>query len=377
MDDPSQPVAPETAALLAVVSPVAQRAERLARALARVPDWDLLLSQAQGHGVAVRLFEVFGDLPSPGAPERFRRELEAHAFAVIARNMPRLRQLVELLEALARAGVDALPFKGPALEVRLGRDPLRRESVDLDLLVRRESLAAAAAALVRSGYEPLHPERLRADARRRPLEKHYLFRPPDPSGAAVELHAEVAEPHWAARLPSGDLFARAEPASVGDRDTLQVAAADLLLALSLHGIAHGWRHLLWVGDLVDLLARLAAEQQAAALERSTAHGCRRVLTSSLALLEELLAVRLPSRLAVAVDAEPAARRLAQRMAHRIRRPLGPPGPLRLPLADALRARERLSDRLRMLVGHCRKAPVVAVRRLTAGSGTGPSPLSRA
>ena len=90
--------------------------------------------------------------------------------------------LLAVLEALAGGGVRALPLKGPALAVALGRAPRSRPSRDIDLLVHRADRSTAVETLEALGYRALP----RSNGLIR--EIHLVH----PSALCVDLHWHLA-----------------------------------------------------------------------------------------------------------------------------------------------------------------------------------------
>jgi hypothetical protein len=90
-------------------------------------------------------------------------------------------------ERLEAAGVRVLPLKGPALARRLHGDAGLRATNDVDLLVAREQLGAAAEVLAGVGY------RVERDADARQDELHLTLRDPAERLTRIDLHWRI---HW-------------------------------------------------------------------------------------------------------------------------------------------------------------------------------------
>ena len=67
-------------------------------------------------------------------------------------NSALFEELARLVDALAKHGIDAIPFKGPLLAIQAFGDLGLREFRDLDFLVRDEDLAKTIATLHSLGY---------------------------------------------------------------------------------------------------------------------------------------------------------------------------------------------------------------------------------
>ena len=97
--------------------------------------------------------ESGADLFDPLLVARIRELQRASA----ARNLAQAGQLLRLLELLRQAGVEAIPYKGPALAERLYGDVTMRWSADLDLIVRHEQALLARQVLLASGLQDGSP----------------------------------------------------------------------------------------------------------------------------------------------------------------------------------------------------------------------------
>jgi hypothetical protein len=156
--------------------------------------------------------------------------------------------LDEVLSAFAARGVDVVPLKGPVLGARLYGDPALRPSTDLDLMVARDQVPSASAALCRLGY------RGEADpaARQRWKHQHHLtFLQRD--WPPVELHFRLSA-DFGVVIPSEEFLARAQPYQTATGHACRVLAAeDELFFLVLHAAGHLFARLAWLHDVKALL----------------------------------------------------------------------------------------------------------------------------
>jgi hypothetical protein len=112
-----------------------------------------LVDAAERHNVLVHLLAAAeeGRLRLPASAHR-RARYRAGRRAIQARLLR--RALPSLASTIRRAcGVEPLLIKGPAVADRYYHEPALRPFVDLDLLVSREDLGAAARALAGEGFE--------------------------------------------------------------------------------------------------------------------------------------------------------------------------------------------------------------------------------
>ncbi|MCY7300672.1 MAG: nucleotidyltransferase family protein [Ilumatobacteraceae bacterium] len=138
-----------------------------------------------------------------------------------------LEQGAQILSALDRAGISAVPLKGwHAVANGWWPDPAEREMRDLDLLVPTQAAAQATSLLVELGYIEI-PSGHNAYADH---ELPAVHRPGQ--AGSVELHTSLLVRHWAAVLPAVDVLSRSaahdgSPMSTTDAITHLIAHAQL------------------------------------------------------------------------------------------------------------------------------------------------------
>ena len=99
-------------------------------------DWDYLLAAAKFHGlIPVLAPTLLRQVTS--VPERVRFELQEASRRALEGTLALSGELVRVLRNLNAARVDCIPFKGPALAADLWGNFTLRQSMDIDLLVRR------------------------------------------------------------------------------------------------------------------------------------------------------------------------------------------------------------------------------------------------
>jgi hypothetical protein len=144
---------------------------------------------------------------------------------------------LQVLNHLEATGIRALPLKGSILARELYGDVAARSSIDIDILVDRDELDRAVAAVADLGW------RWEANVRRPnglPVLHERLVHPSLPR---VELHWRV---HWYERRFAADALARAEPPAEGE--PLQMQPLDGLVALMLFYARDGFSGLRFPTD---------------------------------------------------------------------------------------------------------------------------------
>jgi hypothetical protein len=211
-------------------------------------------------GVALaerRLLPLIGarlrDAVAAEVPESFVNRVAAateHARAHAAGLRALAQRLVGELEA---EGIDVLPLKGPFLSEAAHGDPALRLAADLDLLVRREHLAAAERVVVRLDYRPETGADEGDPELHRSLEHKAL--PP------VEIHWRV---DWYEEAFSRDMLARSARNGDGVR---RAAPLDEFAALLLYFARDAFYGLRLAADIAGWWDRHEAGLEPGVLDR--------------------------------------------------------------------------------------------------------------
>lgn len=237
-------------------------------------DWADLRALARREEVTAALWpRLRAALPAAGSggggvvpgevEEAFRREAMVAEFG--ARRLE--AQLQEVLATLAARGIEPVLLKGAGLAHTVFAGIARRPMRDLDLLVTRDELAPALAALRAAGW--------REDAGARPSERYESHQHAAPlvapgggaGGGVVELHDTLFARGHPFRLDGGAVLARSRrvPSALG---AVRVPSP-------VHQLLHACLHFAWshemrwgawraVADVAALVAAAAAEDAAPA-----------------------------------------------------------------------------------------------------------------
>jgi hypothetical protein len=212
----------------------------------RLAAWERAVDPAEVDSGSRRLYPLLyrtlrrADIDSALLPELKRSYVDASV-----RNQRLLRTLEEVLARLDAAAVPTLVLKGAALIVAYYRDRGARPMADLDVMVPRDRVEAALAALRADGWELVarRPDRPIAELQR---VRHSVL---------LQRDADQLDLHWDAFAESlgtdlaDRLWGAADELTIGARRTQTLAAADHLL----HAFVHGLRYnpvppLRWVAD---------------------------------------------------------------------------------------------------------------------------------
>lgn len=208
--------------------------------------------------------------------------------ATAARNMLFQREEENLLRALQRAGVEAVPLKGTSLARLLG-DLASRPVTDIDLAIRAQDVARAGEALQRLGYAIRLPAAL--------LSHRRFLAGTDAHTSEVTCSREEAgtvlalELHWKClSLPEEEVWRGVQTYSPSGVRTLGLE--HYFLFLCAHAADGGWAGLRWLCDLAEFLAMLGHRLDAArCVQLAGRAGLRRAVGVTLELLDAFFDVR--------------------------------------------------------------------------------------
>ena len=212
--------------------------------------------------------------------------------------------LVEMLQAFAQAGIQAVPFKGPALALAAYGALGWRDFCDLDVLVHPAQLDEAERVCVAHGFtrKRRFAQDHDADVRRFNYDLP-MMRQRD--GVVIELHWALTFNYagvlferlkWHETLTTIALNKRAAPAPA-------LASEETLLLLCLHGSKDGWDKLKLPADVAQLLRATPAFDWPRCWRLARDIRAEQLVRIALRLADELLDAPLPDELRAALRAD--------------------------------------------------------------------------
>jgi len=244
------------------------------------------------------LADVRGEPISPAVMNRMRTMHRNHT----ARSLFLASELSRILTAFEASGIPAYPFKGPALSVLLYGDPACRQSKDLDILVPREALRAAAKVLAALGYDGGHAwegPRLAAH-RRTECEASFVRRD---RKVEVELQWAVVPGYFGFDHERLGIWSRLERRAWGAMHFPVLPPEETLLMLCVHGSKHRWCKLGWICDVAALIESQTPPDWSRAMELAGRCGATRLLLLGLLLAGRLAGAGLPREITGRIEAD--------------------------------------------------------------------------
>lgn len=251
-------------------------------------DWTLFARQAIAHGLTSAAANMLTEV----APDILPRDIAA-AFSVIIDEASRrgralFEELGRLVDVLAANGIEAIPLRGPVLEIQIYGRPGRRDGRKLELLVRTSDVARSLASLCEFGYAR------NTDFDRRYPDQEQITLFGCATGTPVEIHTALAPRKAAFAIDYAALWRRAARTEGAGRNLLGLTPEDGLLALALCGSVRRWQRLNAVFDVAALVIAHPQLDWNVVAERARAQSCERTLLVAAALAWHCLRAPVPN-----------------------------------------------------------------------------------
>ena len=312
------------------------QAARLSALLQGPLDWDGVLALATQQGVLPLLYWHLSRSAPALVPAHHLAHLRETYEQNTRRNLWLTGELIKLVNACREGGVQVVTYKGPVLAADVYGSLALRTFVDLDLLALPRDVPRLQTVLDALGYQPF----MHLSPAQRKLARQY--------DSEYKVYAPernyVAEFHWDF-VPSIFHVGFDLEAMLSRLQAVSLAGAQLFV----HGAKHGWTRLAWLCDVAELLRKHQDLDWDSLLAQARTLGIERIVHLGLNLAADKLDARLPPELGVRLEQDRVAKQLSERLWRQlIFAPLSSPDrPLSLPLY--LQTRERLRDRLTLLL----------------------------
>ena len=254
-------------------------------------EWQTLLDQAQGQGVASLLYSQLKHTQA-NPPAEILHTLQQASRLTATRNLLIFHELTRLLPAFEKHKIPVIALKGLHLSELVYQDPSLRPMSDMDLLLPYHQLGPGYNLLLEMGYQAPAFTNIEKETHRH----HHLPPLTRQGGGVIELHWTLVAPGSPQHIDLDGVWQRAQPASLASASALVLCPEDLLLHLALHFCNHNFR--LGLRHLYDLLASLQTYQAQidwpSLQARSQAWRAQNCLFLALHLAHELLNAPLPA-----------------------------------------------------------------------------------
>jgi hypothetical protein len=286
-------------------------------------DWDYVYRLARRHSVLPLIYSQLNTTAAANVPLDQLARLKQNYQDNVARNLLLTAELCRILQTFEAAGIEAVPYKGPALAAYAYGNLTLRRFVDLDILVRKADALRAKELLTALGFVCGTPW---TSAQQALLlrTQHNLSLSREEGRIVVELHWEVASSLFASSLQAEDFWGRLETLRLNNIAVKSLSAEDLLLSLCVHGSKHLWERLAWICDVAELARTRPDLNWSVVFERAASSGSYRMLLLGLCLAKSLLNAPLPEHVKSKLAADRIAVSLAKQVSKRLFGDVGQP-----------------------------------------------------
>jgi hypothetical protein len=326
-----------------------QTTEQIKTLLATGIDWEYLYCFARRHSVLSLVYLQLSALAPSSVPSEELDRLKDYYQKNAGRNLYLTSELGHILQDFESAGIEAIPYKGPALAVSAyGKLDLRR-FVDLDIMVRKADVLRAKELLIARGYQ-CGTSWTRTQQSLLLRSQHNLTLSREQGRMIVELHWEVAPELFATSFQAEQLWDRLEPVNLNNFTARSLSANDLFLSLCVHGSKHLWTRLAWICDIAEMLKTRRKLDWTALCAQAQFTGTERMMFLGLYLANCLFDAPLPDELKLRVLSDKTTTSLAQEVAVALFSGTEPVLPT---LRQSFRFNIRLRENWRSRVRYCR------------------------
>jgi hypothetical protein len=281
--------------------------ERICRLLQEEIDWDWVFKAARSHGVLPILYHNLKAVCPEAVSQNILLDFQRAYLLNARRNLIMTRELLRIIEDFRAHGIEAVPFKGPALAQMAYGDITLRSFSDLDIMVRKQNVPKAKELLISRGYHPMF--KLTPIQERLLLQRgcEYNFVRNDPV-IAVEIHWTF-HPHAYSVPFDEEIWSCLETLTFEGTTVNSFSPEDLVLHLCAHGTRHQWTQIKLVSDLAGLTERHNIDWDRVMVS-ATEMGLKRILQISLLLAHDVMGAEFPVQMFSEIGSDVPARKLA-------------------------------------------------------------------
>lgn len=320
-------MSPELQLLFACAKPITRPDDEalIRRILADGVDWTVFARKALDHNLLGLAGQTLARVAADLVPDELLDAFAVNLEETRSRNRELFAELTTIVQALARDGIDAIPFKGPVLAVQAYGDIGLRVFRDLDFLIRDRDIRATREALRRLGYDRPQPlTEAQIDLIEYLQGQDLVMK--NSAGIAIEPHSRLISAKMVLDIDYEGLWSRARPSVIEGQSMLVFAPEDHLQILAVHGGKEMWWRISWVCDIAAFIESHPSLDWNAILMRAREQGSLRMLLLAASLVQEFSGASIPGAVMEAARADSAIPELVRDIAAgwSADAPLGPP-----------------------------------------------------
>jgi hypothetical protein len=326
-----------------------EMSQRIREAAQKEIDWVQFIRLALRHGTLPltywNLHRICPNIVPSGVlgPLRARHDAEAAEGRLLA------EELVGILGLLDSQGIPAVPYKGPALAVRLYGDLTLRWFGDLDIMIGERDALRARRLLIDRGYAPaLQLESGQLDQYLR--ENHEMQFCRADGKVRLDLHWRFTSRSACLAGDPERFLQYLEMISITGEEVRSLRLESYLLVLSMHAAKHKWAQLKLICDIAEILAVSDLDWRYV-LHEADDLGLKRALATGILLAQGLLGAAVPPKLAQELKIDRAAKALAAQAGIRLFEEPDESWGAEADYTFQFELRERFRDRTKIFLRH--------------------------
>jgi hypothetical protein len=290
----SQSSSPELRLLLAAIKSAVDGRPQCDNPLiiSRETRWIWFMTLALEHHAGGLAFAGLSRMPGLLIPPPVIAQLGKHARDILKQRAAGIEELRRIALALARAGIEMMPIKGPLLRQRLFAGVAAGPSRDLDLLIEPHNVSLAFDILAQCGY---HGQTGFSSKQSRTLMRLYgqdlLER--DDGQFAIEPHIAIVPSNLGVKIDHEAMWKRSRVIELDGAAIRVLEPEDEFVLLAVHGSKEGWARLKWLADLAALVVREPTIDWELVSKRAKQQLLERMVGLSALLLAKTFAVEIP------------------------------------------------------------------------------------
>jgi len=284
-----------------------ENAQRICALLKEEMDWAWIIKAARRHGVMPLLYRHLKAACPGSVPPEIYLDLQKVYLFNTRRNLILVKELLGIIKALSEQGIEAVPFKGPALSLMAYGDITYRSFSDLDIMVHKDDVLPAKDILISRGYKPQVSFTAKQEQNILKNVCEYNFVRENPS-LLVEIHWRFHTDFYSVPVSEG-IWSRLESINLEGKPIPSFSADDLVLVLSSHAARHEWATMKFVSDFAGLISRRQIDWDQVVVSADKM-GLLKILHINLFLAQDLLDVKLPLQMIDEMDRDRSAKEIS-------------------------------------------------------------------
>ncbi|MBI5542132.1 MAG: nucleotidyltransferase family protein [Bacteroidia bacterium] len=213
-------------------------------------NWEIFLKLVKRHRINPVVYE-FTIKNTHLFPEDIKKQIQELQTLNSKRMLSLSAEMIRLNNLFDSKNITTIPIKGPALAFQIYNDPGKRNSLDLDFLIKPTDLETISGLMINEGYKQIKPDFKLSPKQSKVHKKiihHYYFKNPN-TNLLVEIH-------WKLITPSS-LFTNSEKmffeSFITSNPFIKIKPELLLHYLIVHGSMHRWYKLFWLNDIQEII----------------------------------------------------------------------------------------------------------------------------